>query len=273
LNTTIPDVSSASEFLRGRLLASPEVLVVLGSGIPIDPLSVKGAVEVPFEEVPGFPSAGVIGHPGRYLAGSVGERAVLFQRGRFHHYEGHGAAVVALPIRVAAQLGVKFVILTNVTGGIRRGLDPGTIVLIEDHINLQWRNPLAAPLMGGEDRFPDMSAPWDPGLLTLASGVARRLGIPLARGCYGAVLGPNFETPAEVRALRTLGADVVGMSTVPELLVARALGLRVLGISLVVNPASGLGDAPLDHEEVLEVSRSGGQDVVRLLREVVANLP
>jgi len=273
LNSTIPDVSSAAEFLRARLPASPEVLVVLGSGIAIDPSSVDGAVEVPFEEVPGFPSAGVIGHPGRYLAGSVGGRAVLFQRGRFHHYEGHGPEVVALPIRAAAQLGVEFVILTNVTGGIRRGFDPGAIVLIEDHINLQWRNPLAAPPVSGEDRFPDLSAPWDPELLVLTSGVAQRLGIPVDRGCYGAVLGPNFETPAEVRALRTLGADVVGMSTVPELLVARARGLRVLGISLVVNPASGLGDAPLDHEEVLEVSRSGGRDVVRLLREVVPHLP
>jgi purine-nucleoside phosphorylase len=273
LKSNLPIVPEAAEYLRAGIPVSPEVLVVLGSGIAIEPSSVEDAVEVPFEKVPGYPSAGVIGHPGRYLAGTVGGRAVLFQRGRFHHYEGHGPAVVSLPIRVAAQLGVKFVILTNVTGGIRQELHPGAIVLIEDHINLQWRNPLVGLPLDGEDRFPDMSAPWDPDLLALASGVALRLGIRITRGCYGAVLGPNFETPAEVRALRTLGADVVGMSTVPELLVARALGLRVLGISLVVNPASGLGDAPLDHEEVLEVSRMGGRDVVRLLREVVAHLP
>jgi purine-nucleoside phosphorylase len=267
-----PDVRLAADHLRTRLGFRPEVLIVLGSGILVEPDAVQDPVDLPFEEIPGFPPAGVMGHPGRYLAGRMEGVPVLVQRGRFHHYEGHPAGTVALPVRVAAAIGVSRVILTNATGGIRPDLEPGSVMLIEDHLNLQGRNPLVGPAREGEERFPDMSRPWDREWIDQAVEVGMEVGVPLARGCYGAVLGPNFETPAEVRALRMMGADVVGMSTVPEVLVARASGMRALGISLVVNPGSGLGGGPLDHEEVLATSRAGAGAVMKLIRGLMRRL-
>jgi purine-nucleoside phosphorylase len=234
---------------------------------------VEDPEEIPFEALPGFPPAGVVGHAGRYLGGRFEGKPVLFQRGRYHFYEGHTAEVVATPIRTAAALGVRRILLTNASGGIRENLAPGSLVLVEDHLNLQGRSPLAGPVAPGEARFPDMSAPYDPELARLAERAAADLGVPLARGCYGGVLGPNLETPAEIRMLRLLGADVVGMSTVPEVIVARALGLRVLAISVVVNPAAGLSPEPLSHEEVLAVAGRAGASLFRLLRGIVGRLP
>lgn len=266
------DVAGAAAAIAEALPDRPELLLVLGSGLSGLAERVEGAVEVPFEAVPGYPEAGVAGHAGRYVAGRIEGKSVLVQAGRFHAYEGHAMDVVVSPIRVAATLGVHTVILTNAAGGIARGLEPGSIMLIDDHINLQWRSALAGPLEGGEQRFPDMSAPYDQRLQALSMQVALELRMPLARGTYAAVAGPSFETPAEVRMLEFLGADAVGMSTVPEATVARALGLRVLAFSMISNRAAGLGGGDLNHAEVLETGKKAGVGVEALIRGVVSRM-
>ncbi|MEX0856033.1 MAG: purine-nucleoside phosphorylase [Gemmatimonadota bacterium] len=267
------DPSRGAEVLAGRLGTSPELLIVLGSGLSSLADALEDSVSLGFDEVPGFPEAGVAGHPGRYVAGRLEGRRVLIQQGRFHYYEGHGDAIVTAPTRMAAALGIDTVIHTNASGGIRGDLTPGTLLLVEDHLNLQGRTPLEGAVRSGEARFPDMSCPYDPELARIAEAAASHLGISLPRGCYGGVLGPNFETPAEVRMLKVLGAHVVGMSTVPEVIVARALGLRVLALSVVVNPASGLTPNPLSHEEVLEAGQMASGALLRLIREIVRRIP
>jgi purine-nucleoside phosphorylase len=247
-------------------------LVVLGSGLSHLTSELEGAVEIPFADLPGFPAPGVSGHAGRYLAGRLDGRRVLMQAGRYHLYEGLPPDVVCGPVRVAHRLGVHTVLLTNAAGGVNPSFSPGAIVALQDHLNFTGVSPLAGPVAAGEERFPDMSAPYDPGLLDLADAAARALRIPLLRGVYAAVLGPSFETPAEVRWLARCGADLVGMSTVPEVIVARALGLRCLAFSLVTNKAAGLSDGPLSHEEVLESGRVGGRALGSLLRRVVRDM-
>jgi purine-nucleoside phosphorylase len=202
----------------------------------------------------------------------MGGKWVLFQAGRFHFYEGLASGVVVAPVRLAAHLGARTVILTNAAGGIAPELRPGSILLLDDHINLMGRSPLAGPEVEGEERFPDMSAPYDPELQGLALDLAGEKGIPLSRGSYAAVLGPSYETPAEIRFLRAAGADAVGMSTVPEVIAARALGMRVLAFSLITNHAAGLGSAPLRHDEVLEMGRVAGGQLNELIRSLLSLL-
>ncbi|GMR12435.1 MAG: purine nucleoside phosphorylase I, inosine and guanosine-specific [Gemmatimonadota bacterium] len=266
------DLAAASSAVGEALPDRPELLLVLGSGLSGLAERVDSAVEMPFGAVPGYPEAGVAGHAGRYVAGRIEGRPVLIQAGRFHTYEGHDMDVVVAPIRVAAALGVGTVILTNAAGGIARGLQPGSIMLIDDHINLQWRSALAGPLVGDEQRFPDMSEPYDRDLQALSMQVASDLRMPLFRGTYAAVAGPSFETPAEVRMLEFLGADAVGMSTVPETTVARALGLRVLAFSMISNRAAGIGGEDLDHAEVLETGKKAGAGLEALIRGVVRRM-
>jgi purine-nucleoside phosphorylase len=260
----------AAEALAGRLPDRPELLLILGSGLGHVADAVDDAVVIPFEDLPGFPAPSVAGHAGRYVSGRLEGRRVLVQQGRYHVYEGYPPEVVSLPVRTARAVGIQSMIVTNAAGGIRRDLGPGSIVLLDDHINLQFISPLTGPLRGGEQRFPDMSAPYDPGWMARAESVALSLGIPLSRGVYVAVTGPSYETPAEVRMLERMGADVVGMSTVPEVIVARAGGMRCLAFSLVTNPAAGRTTRPLDHAEVMEVGRRAGATLERLLRGVVA---
>jgi purine-nucleoside phosphorylase len=266
------DVAAAAASVAEALPDRPEVLLVLGSGLSGLAERVESAVEVSFGAVPGYPTAGVAGHAGRYVAGRIEGKSVLIQAGRFHAYEGHEMEVVVAPIRVAAALGVGTVILTNAAGGIARGLEPGSIMLIDDHINLQWRSALAGPVVGDEQRFPDMSEPYDRGLQALSMRVARELGMSLPRGTYVAVAGPSFETPAEVRMLEYLGADAVGMSTVPEATVARALGLRVLAFSMISNRAAGMGGEDLNHADVLETGQKAGVGLEALIRGVVKGM-
>ncbi len=266
------DLAAAAAAVAEALPDRPELLLVLGSGLSGLGERVESAVEVPFGAVPGYPAAGVAGHAGRYVAGRIEGRSVLVQAGRFHVYEGHEMDVVVAPIRVAAALGVGTVILTNAAGGIADGLEPGSIMLIDDHINLQWRSALSGPVVGDEQRFPDMSEPYDRGLQALSMQVARDLGMPLSRGTYAAVAGPSFETPAEVRMLEILGADAVGMSTVPEATVARALGLRVLAFSMISNRAAGMGGEDLDHAEVLQTGQKAGVGLEALIRGVVKRM-
>jgi purine-nucleoside phosphorylase len=267
-----PDVAEAAEVLGARLPFRPRVAVVLGSGLGHLVDDLEGATSVPFEELPGFPSAGVQGHAGRFVAGRLDGAEVLFQQGRFHLYEGHAPDVVAAPVRVVAELGVDTLVLTNAAGGLRPSLEPGDLVVLDDHINLMGRSPLVGPVRPGEARFPDMTAPYDRGLQALALAVAEEIGLELQRGVYVAGLGPAYETAAEVRMLGALGADVVGMSTVPEVLVARARGLRCAAISVVTNKATGLGEGTLSHDEVVQAGKAAGVRLARLLRVFVPRI-
>lgn len=247
----------------------PRVAIVLGSGLGALARAVESAVTVPYGEIPGFPPSAVAGHSGELVVGRLEGVPVVLQSGRFHLYEGHAPETVALPIRLFAALGVEILIVTNAAGGLRLTFAPPVLMLIADHINLLWRNPLFGPVAEGETRFPDMSAPYDAGLRAIARHVARDAGIALEEGVYAAVLGPSFETPAEIRMLQRIGADAVGMSTVPEVLVARARGLRVLGVSTIANYGAGITPNRLTHEEVLEAGRQASHDLETLVRGVL----
>jgi purine-nucleoside phosphorylase len=263
------DVELAAGHLRSRIGHVPDIGIVLGSGLGQIVDRVEAAAVVPFEEVPGYPTVGVVGHAGRYVTGRLGDADVLLQCGRFHRYEGHADEVLAAPVRVAAALGVHTLILTNAAGAIRADLEAGAIVLLEDHINCMSWSPLRGPVRRGEERFPDMSRAYDERLREVAREAAAASNTSLKEGVYAAVPGPSYETPAEVRMLARLGADMVGMSTVPEVIVARALGLRCLAFSVVTNKAAGLGDAPLRHDEVIETGQAAGARLADLLTRVV----
>lgn len=264
-----PDVARAAGLLRSKLPFVPRVAVVLGSGLGQLADDLDDSTSVPFEDLPGFPRSGVAGHAGKYVAGRLDGAEVLFQCGRYHMYEGHALDVVAAPVRVAASLGVEVLVLTNAAGGVRPTLEPGDLVLVDDHLNLMGGSPLVGPVQDGEVRFPDMSVPYDAALRGIALAAAEELGIDLERGVYAAMLGPAYETAAEVRMVGALGADVVGMSTVPEVLTARARGMRCLAFSVVTNKATGLGPGGLSHDEVVAVGRDAGERLARLLRVVI----
>jgi len=266
-------IPEAVHALRNRLPDLPEIVIVLGSGLSRFAERLDRPVVIPFSEVKGLPPVMVPGHAGEYVFGVLEGRRVLVQAGRLHLYEGHAPDVVAAPVRIAHALGADTLILTNAAGGIRRGLNPGSIMLIEDHINLQWRSPLAGPVREGEDRFPDMSSPYAPDLQALALVAARSLGIPLVRGTYAGVLGPSYETPAEVRMLQRIGADAVGMSTIPEAIVGRALGLNVAAFSVITNRAAGLSDGRLSHQDVAVEANHAGDALALLIRLVVRDAP
>ena len=258
-----------SAFLAGR---QPAALIVLGSGLGDLADHLDGATRLSYRDIPGFPIPTVEGHKGELVLGRLGGRDVLAQAGRFHMYEGHDAATSSLCVRTAAACGIRTVLLTNAAGGIRRTFKPGTLMLIADHINLQFQSPLTGAVRRGEERFPDMSGPYDPALRALARDVARERGVHLEEGVYVGLLGPSYETPAEVRMLERLGADAVGMSTVAEVIAARALGLRCMGISTVTNLASGIGHTALSHAEVMDVARAVQRDMTELFTGIVERL-
>ncbi|HEX6964949.1 MAG TPA: purine-nucleoside phosphorylase [Gemmatimonadaceae bacterium] len=265
-----PRPERAAEAIRARIgEREPELALVLGSGLGAVMDAVEDAVRVPFAEIPGFPPPTVQGHAGSVVSGVLEGRRVLVFSGRFHLYEGHDPSTAALPVRVMHALGVRTLFVSNAAGGIRRTFRPGDLMLIRDHINLMWRNPLVGPVESGETRFTDMSAPYDPALIDALRAAARAVGVPVVEGVYVGLLGPSYETPAEVRMLERLGADAVGMSTVPEVLVARALGMRVAGVSCITNQAAGISAAPLDHTEVLAVTARVQERFVALVREFV----
>jgi purine-nucleoside phosphorylase len=269
--TAMIDEAAAAvrERLGGR---KPSVAIVLGSGLGQFAEGLEDAVRVPYTDIPHFPAPTVIGHSGELVAGTLAGREVLVQSGRFHMYEGHPAALCALPVRVFARLGVGTLVLTNAAGGIRRSFGSGTVMLIADQINLTFRNGLFGGTLPGEERFPDMSDPYDPALRALAREVALRRKIPLAEGVYVGLLGPSYETPAEIRMLERLGADAVGMSTVLEVIAARAAGIRCLGFSAITNPAAGVTPHKLHHLEVMEVAYRIAGELAALIEGVVAEL-
>lgn len=263
----------AAAAVRDRLgVRDPVAAIILGSGLGGLAGRIADARRVPFAEVPGFPSATVVGHAGALIAGTLAGREVLALAGRFHPYEGHDAALGGFPVRVLHALGARTLVVSNAAGGVRRTFRVGDLMLIHDHINLMGRNPLVGALEPGDVRFPDMSAPYDPALLGLMRAAAAEAGVPVVDGVYCALLGPSYETPAEVRMLERLGADAVGMSTVPEVIVARALGLRVAGVSCITNLACGTGSGPLDHAEVIDTTTRVAAQFEGMIERFVARL-
>lgn len=272
MTLTSPDtlLASAAALVRQRFpLRSPSTGIVLGSGLGGLAGQLEDARSIPFRDIPGFVDPRVPGHRGVLLHGTLGGREVLALAGRFHFYEGYTAAETAFPIRVLHALGASVLVVSNAAGGIRRSFAAGQLVAISDHINLAFRNPLIGPVMAGDARFPDMSEPYDHELREILHDAARTLRISLEEGVYGWLTGPTYETPAEVRMLERLGVDMVGMSTVPEVLVAKAAGMRVVGVTCVANPAAGLSSAPIAHEDVIAVTARAAEAFERLIIEFV----
>jgi len=267
------EIRAAADAVARRLgKRRPRVAIVLGSGLGFLGEEVQDAVRIPYAEIPGFPQPGVVGHKGELVAGTLADVPVLVQSGRFHLYEGHSPATAALPVRVFAQLGVTTLVATNAAGGVRQNLRPPALMLITDHINLTGSNPLVGPALAGDQRFPDMTVAYDAELRALAKTAAREQGIALEEGVYCALLGPSYETPGEIRMLQRLGVDAVGMSTVPEVIAARARGMRCVAFSIITNAAAGLG-APLDHKEVLEMGARVATQLGGLIKGLVRRTP
>jgi purine-nucleoside phosphorylase len=271
--TYLQNVDEAVGAVRARSGGTPDVAIVLGSGLGEFANQLQGAVTIPYGELPHWPASKVIGHEGKLVIGTLAGKRVAALSGRAHFYEGHDLQTVTFAARVIARMGVKALILTNAAGGINTELTPGTLMVMDDHINLLGSNPLVGP---NEDafgaRFPDMTEVYSTRLRRLADDVAREQGLRIGHGVYVAVHGPSYETPAEIRFLRTIGADAVGMSTVPEAIVARHMGVEVLGLSCITNAAAGVLPQPLNHDEVMEVARQVRGVFAALLEGIIGRL-
>lgn len=266
-------VHSAAEVVRARTNLRPEIAVVLGSGLGEFASSLERASSIPYLDVPNWPASSVVGHDGRLVIGDVSGRPVAALSGRAHYYEGHDLRTVTFATRVLGVLGVKVLILTNAAGGVNTSFSAGDLMVIDDHLNLLGSNPLVGP---NEERFgvrfPDLTNVYSPRLRRLADETGAALGLTLRHGVYAAWHGPTYETPAEVRYLRTIGADAIGMSTVPEAIVARHMGMEVLGISCIANLAAGVLPQPLNHEDVLETARRVRGTFVSLLNGIIGRI-
>lgn len=264
----------SAEAIRRRIGdAEPEIAIILGSGLGGLVDDIENAVRVPFADIPVFPEPTVLGHAGALVSGQLGGRAVIALAGRFHMYEGHPVGLAGFPVRVLHALGARTLFVSNAAGAIRRDFAPGDLMIIDDHLNLLFANPLTGPVEEGEDRFPDMSEPYDARLRAALRAAGDKLGIALKEGVYACLPGPSFETRAEVRMLERLGADAVGMSTVPEVIVARARGMRVAGVSCITNPATGTTEFPVLHADVLDVTARSTTAFQSLVRSFVTDLP
>ena len=266
-------VQETAGWLKQRYGVPPDVAIVLGSGLGEFTKALQDGVACAYAEVPHWPASAVVGHAGQLVVGTIRGKRVAALSGRAHFYEGHDLRTVTFGVRALATWGVRSLILTNAAGGINLTFKPGTLMLMDDHINLLGSNPLVGP---NEERFgprfPDMTEVYSDRLRTIAVEAASALGQPLARGIYVALHGPSYETPAEIRFLRTIGADAVGMSTVPEAIVARHMGLEVLGISCITNPAAGVLPKPLVHDEVMEVANRVRAEFSALLEAIIERL-
>jgi len=272
MKDTVRRLEKTVEYLRNITEGTPEIAIILGSGLGRLADFIEGRQEISYEEIPNFPATTVPGHEGKLIFGRLGGRYVVAMKGRFHYYEGHDMGVVVYPIRVFGMMGIKNLMVTNAAGGVNTDFKPGDLMLIKDHIGFFAENPLRGVNLDDlGPRFPDMSAAYDRSLQKLAMVCAERVGIDLKNGVYSYCKGPSFESPAEIKALRILGADAVGMSTVPEVIVARHMGMRVLGISCITNMAAGILDQPLTHEEVMETGKSVEKKFSSLVREIVGS--
>jgi purine-nucleoside phosphorylase len=273
MTDTFTLAESAAAFLRSQTSLRPKIGLVLGSGLGAFADELSTATRVPYSQIPSFPRSTAVGHAGQMVIGKCGEVPVAAMQGRVHLYEGYSAQDVVFPTRVLGRMGVRGLILTNAAGGINLKYGQGVLVLISDHINLQGQNPLS----GANDerfgpRFPDMTHTYCRAYREMALEASRKLGKPVMEGVYAAIPGPSYETPAEIRYLRTIGADLVGMSTVLEAIAARHMGIKVLAISCVTNMAAGIVDQPLNHEEVLATGRRVQADFVALLRAILPEI-
>jgi purine-nucleoside phosphorylase len=271
--TYFDSVQQAAGWVRERIGPPPDIAIVLGSGLGEFTAALGEATAIPYGDIPHWPASAVVGHAGTLVVGTLAGKRVAALSGRAHFYEGHDLRTVTFATRVIGTLGVKTLILTNAAGGINLTFKPGTLMLMDDHLNLMGSNPL----VGANDerfgpRFPDMSEVYSTRLRQLAGDAARARGLTLAHGVYAALHGPSYETPAEIRYLRTIGADAVGMSTAPEAIVARHMGVDVLGISCITNMAAGVLPQPLVHDEVMEVARRVRGEFCALLEGIVERL-
>ena len=264
---------AAVDYIRSQNAREPRLAIVLGSGLGAFADELMERLEIPYGAIPGWPASTAIGHAGKLVFGKLGGLEIAVMAGRSHLYEGYSPAQVTMGVRVLHGLGVRSIIFTNAAGGINPGYTQGALVLISDHINLQGSNPLIGPNDESEGpRFPDMTDAYPAACRATAHQVASELGISLAEGVYAALTGPSYETPAEIRYLRTIGADLVGMSTVPEVIVANYLGMRVLAISCVTNMAAGILPQKINHEEVLETGRRVRDTLVAFLKVLAVRL-
>ena len=268
------EVMEAARCIRARVSCRPGIAVILGSGLGGIADRLENPEAMPYAEIPGFPESGVAGHAARLVFGTLDGKPIVAMQGRFHYYEGLSMRRLSFPVCVLKALGVTRIIVTNACGGINPGFLPGDLMLITDHINFSGNNPL----IGENDerlgpRFPDMTDVYDPSLRDLARSAADSLSIPLREGVYAFFTGPCYETAAEIRAFRVLGADAVGMSTVPEVIAARHLGMKVLGIACITNMATGLAAAPHSHEEVLATADASSRAFSSLLERILSTMP
>lgn len=269
-------MSKAAEFVQTQTALRPKIGIVLGSGLGAFADSLTQQIRIPYSEIPGFPTSTAVGHAGQLVLGTLGAKGtgtdLAVMSGRFHLYEGYSAREVTSGIRLFGELGIRRVVLTNAAGGINLEFAKGALVLIADHINLQGANPLVGSSENAGPRFPDMTEAYSAKLRGIAKETAEQLGITIYQGVYAAVLGPSYETPAEIRYLKAIGADLVGMSTVAETIAANQMGLGVLGISCVTNLAAGLSGEKLNHEEVLEIGRQVSGKFLKLLTALLPKL-
>jgi len=273
MSTYFDRVNDAAEFIRQRVGELPAVGVVLGSGLGAFAAGLAGSTVLPYETIPHWPPVRVAGHAGKLVVGTCAGRRVIALSGRAHAYEGHDPSAVAFGVRVLGRLGVSTLILTNAAGGINPKFRAGALMVIDDHLNFSGTNPLTGPndeRLG--KRFPDMTEPYSVTLRAVADSAAQAIGLDVEHGVYVAVPGPSYETPAEIRAFRSLGADAVGMSTVHEAIAARHMGLQVLGLSVISNMASGMLAQPITEEEVLETATRVRAEFIALLEGIVSRL-
>lgn len=258
------------KFIKDKIERKPEIGIVLGSGLGNFVEQLENKIELPYHEIPGFAASTVVGHKGQLVFGTINDINVVAMQGRMHYYEGHDIKDVVFPIRILALLGIEILLITNAAGGVNTDFSPGDIMIIKDHINFAGINPLRGP--NNEDfgpRFPDMSYTYDRDLMEIAEETADELDFSLQKGCYMWFSGPTYETPAEVNMARILGADAVGMSTVPEAIVARHMGLKLLGLSCITNMAAGILDEPLNHSDVIKVSAQINEKFKELVTEII----
>lgn len=264
-------IQQTKEYLLSKIKSCPSVGLVLGSGLGILAEEIENPVHINYDEIPNFPVSTVEGHQGRLIVGDLKGKRVIAMQGRFHYYEGHSLEAVTFPIRIMKAIGVKQMIVTNAAGGINTAFKPGDLMIIKDHINMTSQNPLIGPNEDGV-RFPDMSEAYSKSLIHLTKKVANMNNINILEGVYAGMLGPSYETPAEINYLRVIGADAVGMSTVPEVIVAKHAGLEVLGISCISNMAAGISEHSLTHEEVMDTTEKIKAQFLLLVREIVADM-
>jgi purine-nucleoside phosphorylase len=266
-------IEKAASYLKEKFSTPPQIGLILGSGLGVLADEIENAIKIPYKEIPEFPVSTVEGHAGQLVYGQLEGATVLAMQGRFHYYEGYSFDKVTFPVRVMKALGVEQLIVTNAAGGVNETFTPGDLMIISDHINNMGSNPLIGP--NDPDfgvRFPDMTEAYSKRLRKLAKEVAARLNIKVQEGVYVANTGPSYETPAEIRMIRAIGGDAVGMSTVPEVIVARHAQMEVLGISCISNMAAGILDQPLTHDEVIETTEKVKADFLRLVKAIIAEI-